>query len=72
MPNTESNMPVVLQKIHWRVDAVEVSLNKEISERKDTDKLMFEKFDKMSTNIIYQLCAAILTLIVILAMFVKG
>lgn len=59
-----------LQKVHWRVEKVEESLEKECSERKENDKLLFEKFDKMQQMVIYQLCAAILTLVVVVAMFV--
>lgn len=66
------NLPSSMQKVHWRVDKVEENLEKECAERKENDKLLFEKFDKLNTMIIYQLIAAILTLISVLALFIKG
>ena len=71
MPGNEySELPHSMQQVHWRVDQVEENLKNEITERKETDKVIFEKFDKMNNMIIYQLCAAILTLVVVIAMFV--
>ena len=64
-----SNLPPTIQQVHWRVDKVEENLEKEVSERKDTDKIMFKKFDNLNNMIIYQLCAAILTLIGVIAVF---
>ncbi len=70
--NDYTKLPQSVQKIHWRVDKVEENLEKECKERKENDKLLFEKFDKLNTMIIYQLIAAILTLISVLALFIKG
>ncbi len=76
--NTDYNsFPILLQKVHWKVDTVKRDLETvkhdletECAERKETDKMIFEKFDTMNHMIIYQLCAAILTLVVVVAMFV--
>ena len=68
--NEYSELPPSMRQVHWRVSKVEENLEKEITERKETDKVIFEKFDKMNNMIIYQLCAAILTLVVVIAMFV--
>lgn len=62
--------PSTVQQVHWRVDKVEEDLEKECVERKENDKIIFEKFDKMQQMVIYQLCAAILTLVVVVAMFI--
>ena len=71
MPETEyGELPPSIRQVHWRVDRVEEDLKIEITERKETDKIIFEKFDKINNMIIYQLCAAILTLVVVVAMFV--
>ena len=71
LPDNEyGELPPSMQHVHWRVDKVEENLKIEITERKETDKIIFEKFDKMNSMIIYQLCAAILTLVVVVAMFV--
>lgn len=70
--NDYTKLPQSVQKIHWRVDKVEEELEKECKERKETDKLLFEKFDNMNKMIIYQLCAAILTLVAVLAVYLKG
>ena len=63
-------LPSELKQVNWRVDKVEENLKDEIIERKETDKIIFEKFDKMNNMIIYQLCAAVLTLVIVVAMFV--
>ena len=68
--NEYGELPPSIQQVHWRVDQVEENLKTEITERKETDKIIFEKFDKMNSMIIYQLCAAILTLVVVIAMFI--
>ena len=65
-----NELPSSLKQVHWRVNKVEENLEKEITERKETDKAIFEKFDKMNNMIIYQLGAAILTLVVVIAMFI--
>lgn len=71
LPETEyCDLPPSMQKVHWRVDRVEENLEKEIIERKEYDKTISEKFDKMNNMIIYQLGAAILTLVVVIAMFI--
>lgn len=67
-----SALPSGLRQVYWRVDMVEDCLEKEINERKETDKDMFNKFDKLNSMIIYQLCAAVLTLIAIIAVYIKG
>lgn len=61
-----------IRQVSWRVDKVEEELEKECKERKENDKLLFEKFDNMNKMIIYQLCAAILTLVAVLAVYWKG
>jgi len=63
-------LPPDLRQVNWRVGKVEEGLENEIIERKKTDKIIFEKFDKMNNMIIYQLCAAVLTLVIVVAMFV--
>ena len=70
--NEYSSHPSSLREVHWRVDKVEEELEKECKERKENDKLLFEKFDNMNKMIIYQLCAAILTLVAVLAVYLKG
>lgn len=67
-----SNIPTSLQQVHWRVDKVEEILEKECQERKETDKHIYEKFDKLYNMTIYQLCAIILTLIAVFAVYTKG
>ena len=70
LPESEySSLPSELRQVHYRVDEVEEDLKNEIIERKETNKIIFEKFDKMNNMIIYQLCTAILTLVVVIAMF---
>ena len=59
-----------LRHVNWRVGRVEESLKDEVIERKENDKNIFEKFDKMNQMVIYQLGAAILTLVVVIAMFI--
>ena len=61
-----------VKNIHWRVDEIEKDLDDDCTERKENDKLLFEKFDKLNMMIIYQLCAAILTLVAVLALFLRG
>lgn len=61
---------VDIYQLPWRVAKVEENLEKECIERKENDKVIFEKFDNINRMIIYQLGAAILTLIVVLAMFI--
>lgn len=68
--NKYSNLPPELRQVHWRVDEVKEDIEKETTERKEADKVMFEKFDKLNSMIIYQLGAAILTLVIIVAMFI--
>ena len=65
-----SGLPPAIQQVHWKIDKVEDDLEKETTDRKDTDKVMFEKFDKLNNMIICQLGAAILTLVVVIAMFI--
>lgn len=64
-----AKIPLSVQQVSWRVDVVEENLEKETTERKEIDKTIFEKFDNINRMIIYQLCAAILTLVVVIAMF---
>jgi len=59
-----------IYQLPWRVAKVEENLEKECIERKENDKVIFEKFDNINRMIIYQLGAAILTLIIVLAMFI--
>lgn len=68
--NDYHDLPPLIQRVHWRVDKVEETLDEEITKRRDTNKIIFEKFDKMNNMIIYQLGAAILTLVVVIAMFI--
>ncbi len=66
-----SELPPQLQNIHWRIDKVEECVDKVENERKETDKIIFEKFDKLNNMIIYQLCAVVITLIGVLAVYLK-
>lgn len=72
LKNGYGDLPPQLQQVHWRIDKVEECIEKVEQERKDTDKTIFEKFDKLNTMIIYQLCAIIITLIGVLAIYLKG
>ncbi len=63
-------LPPELQRIHGRVNRVEDDLEKETIERKENNKIMYDKFDRMNNMIIYQLGAAILTLVMVIAMFI--
>lgn len=67
-----SDAPHSVKEVHWRVDRVEEELDKECSERKDADKLYSDKIESMTNMLIYQLCATILTLVIIIFMFVTG
>lgn len=68
--NEYGELPPSMQQVHWRVEKVEENLKTEITERKETDKIIFEKFDKMNNMIMYQLCSAVLTLVIVVAMFI--
>lgn len=68
--NDYHDLPPSIQRVHWRVDKVEENLDEEVANRKDTNRIIFEKFDKINNMIIYQLGAAILTLVVVIAMFI--
>lgn len=60
-----------LQQVHLRVDFVEENLEKECLERKENDRVIFSKIDSIKDMAIYQLCAIILVLIGIIAVYLK-
>lgn len=69
--NGYGELPPELQQVHWRVDSVEKDLEKECQERKENDKIIFSKIDSIKDMAIYQLCAIILVLIGIIAIYLK-
>lgn len=70
--NNCNSLPSSVKTIHKRIDKVEDNLNEEILKRRETNKIIFEKFDKLNSMIMYQLFAAILTLITVFAVYLKG
>lgn len=65
-----SDLPHSVQQVHWKVDSTIDDLEKECVERKNADNIIFSKFDSINNMVIAQLCATVLTLIIVIFMFI--